>query len=692
MRALPAALVCLLALPFHPYWPDYEVARRGLLMVTAAAFAASARVWLSRRLHAADWALVALVAWHAIRSIGVDHPALGLQRTATLGSLWVIFAWAGTQPSARWLAAALPASCVVSVFGLAQAMGLPPLLTADGGWLQELATFARGDPVSTLGNRNYASEFSAVSAAAAVALVARNPRHRTAWITLALATAYLVVNQSRSGLLALPIATAFVLAQRGLGRRGRLLVLAALGAGLGAGLITHLLGSTTEDRGPATAESAIAAPSTVEIRMLLYQTGARMAAERPFAGHGAGQFAVHYPRFRTQDEIELQTWGRSTRETARTAHNDHLEILIDTGVPGLLAWWAFLILAMWRGRARGEALAPVIAFLAVSMVRSPLGNAPAAALAFACTGALVPRTPSPRTGWSVAIPLAGAGLAAAWLGVCLLCAQTVAAGYLRDRSSTDPQVDPDRVLDQAIAWNGADAALRSLRLQEHVLEAKRTRTPLRAADVDPDLDALAQLTPHDTHALLVRAEAAHRLGQPDRALGNLQQLFALDPRDPEAALLEATIHAERGRAAAAVVALYRDPHPRLLAALPQNFRALEQLARAQGRPEVEALTYRFEAAFLDAVEVLRRDPVSEEANLATVDFLEVVLEAGVDDIRPLLLRAIFAHAIDQPDAVAALGREVTKRGLSLARPHRRILRGLEQPLRATPAWRDVLRP
>ena len=26
---LPAALVCLLALPFHPFWPDYEAARRG---------------------------------------------------------------------------------------------------------------------------------------------------------------------------------------------------------------------------------------------------------------------------------------------------------------------------------------------------------------------------------------------------------------------------------------------------------------------------------------------------------------------------------------------------------------------------------------------------------------------------------------------------------------------------------------
>ena len=280
----------------------------------------------------------------------------------------------------------------------------------------------------------------------------------------------------------------------------------------------------------------------------------------------------------------------------------------------------------------------------------------------------------------------------AWLGLGLLAAQNTAASYVADRSHSVEGFDRIEALDRAIAWNGDDARLRSLRLQEKMLAARRDGRPLAADQVDPDLDALARLAPHETHGLLVRAEAAHRLGQPARAIGLLQRLHELDPRDPEATLLEATIHTEQGRAAASVAALYRDPHPRLRVVMAQAFADLEDTAVTLGRPEVEAFAYRSEAAFLQAVDALRSAAVSEQANLATVDLLELFLDAGIDDVRPLLLRAIWATALDQPEAAAALGREAARRQLQLAARHRRILGDLVGPLRDMPEWQPILQP
>ena len=296
MNWLPAALVCLLALPFHPFWPDFEAARRGVLLVCIGALALGARRWIGGRQDACSLLLLGLAAWHGLRSIGVHNPGLAMQATLGWVAVWVVFTWARRHRPEDWLRAGLVAGLAVSGYGLLQAFGVTGALHAalwqrdpdPAGWstawlwLQSFCQHGDVDPVSTLGNRNVASEFVAVSSAGAAVLLRRAGRWRLPWVTLAVGACYLVVNQSRSGMVALPLAVAFVLAQRS-GARGRLLVMTALLAGAGVGLLGHLsAGSAAAAATPSTAVSTTSnpRPSTIEVRLLIWRGCAELTAER----------------------------------------------------------------------------------------------------------------------------------------------------------------------------------------------------------------------------------------------------------------------------------------------------------------------------------------------------------------------------------------------------------------------------
>ena len=65
------------------------------------------------------------------------------------------------------------------------------------------------------------------------------------------------------------------------------------------------------------------------MRWEIAKATARLVAEAPVFGQGPGQFALHYPRVRSQAEIEQSSLGRSFATEVRTAHDDWLELLVD---------------------------------------------------------------------------------------------------------------------------------------------------------------------------------------------------------------------------------------------------------------------------------------------------------------------------------------------------------------------------
>ena len=75
-----------------------------------------------------------------------------------------------------------------------------------------------------------------------------------------------------------------------------------------------------------------------DIRYTILQDGLRMARQRPWLGWGAGTFPVVYPQFRSF----------FTNDFVNQAHNDYLQLLVETGAAGFLLLLAFLFLLFRR--------------------------------------------------------------------------------------------------------------------------------------------------------------------------------------------------------------------------------------------------------------------------------------------------------------------------------------------------------
>ncbi|MEE2887437.1 MAG: O-antigen ligase family protein, partial [Planctomycetota bacterium] len=464
MRAwLITILLLLLAVPHLRWWQDYEVARRGLLAILCGLACLVPGV-LPRKVPRSVWAINLLALWFLARSFGVANPGYALETASHYLALAVlVIIGTGISPGVV-LAAAIPTGLVVALITLAQAVG----------WLLPLPGVH--EVTSTLGNLNTASEVLTVCGAAAACLIATGRAEASeskgmlrglAFATLLLCAAAIIINGSRSGMLALPIACLVCL----LGT-SRLLVIGALLAGVSAGwAIDANTGkpSTTPADQPSLAVSEESTPSTAAVRLALWRGGLAMVGERPWLGHGAGQFSTQYPRFRTREELELSSFHRRFLSAPATAHNDYLQILIEGGIPALLLF--VLAVGLLLRRAPVRYWGPLLAFAVLAGVRAPIGNAPAVALVFLFAGSLLGQYPLPGAATFSLAPqrqmikgLVLGGLML-WFGATQLLSQIAGASMLEKRAL---EVDPDGQLasvEAALLYRPYDHNFRQLRAQ-----------------------------------------------------------------------------------------------------------------------------------------------------------------------------------------------------------------------------------
>ncbi|MGE3173144.1 MAG: O-antigen ligase family protein [Planctomycetota bacterium] len=682
---LPAVLAALLCVPFDPDWIDFEQARRALLLVGTGLTAA---LWprALAQAPAGDRALLALLAWlvlaAAANATALIAPA-ALTTLAVLVALLLVARLGAATGSAPWLGVACVVLAVTAAAGLLQRLGVP----VPGGTALE--------PASLFGNRNVAAEVTAVAgAAAALAL----PRHRRlAAVALVLAGAYTVANGSRSAMVALPAAVAFAaVGARGRPPGERLLPLAALLAGCLLGALTQLLAPLPAGADGAPAPTAAPAPATgaatLEVRREIAAAALRMVSDQPMFGHGPGQFAVQYPRYRSQREIELSSLGRTEQRRVGTAHDDWLELCVEGGPPALLLLLVYAALR-WRA-ARGDRarLAPLVALGLLMLVRAPLGNAPAAALALLASAPLPPvrppASPPASRGGPHALRLVGVALLA--LGLALLAEVTCLSRYVASRAA-GAQGDP-AWLERAVAVWPFDPVPWQLLAQER---------QLRAADLAGAEAALAAadravaLRPFEPSYRLLRADLLRLCGRTQDAKQELTEVARLDPGEPQMQVQLAGVYFTEHDPAGATAALYADPPPVLRAQLAQRLDEFAALAR-DGGDDAAAARFLAEAAFVRALDALGADgPRAQAIAKERFDTMRAAFAAADlhdTDLREYVVLALLALDLGDRDTAAQAAEAATRGSRQLPAWQWPLLREPARRLRDVDAWRELLPP
>ena len=716
-RWLPWLFVGLLVLPFHPLWIDFEQVRRGLLLVLAGAcLLLLPGLPRCRGGRAALWFLAVLCASGITN--GSWQWLSASERTPVSFQVWE----AGYR-LAHWLAlgvmlrlgAAAPAA-----FGTPIIVML--LATSAFGLLQRLGVATIGayglphEPVSTLGNLNVASEWTAVAACAVAAcspaaLGGGRPWWRAA--ALAAATAWLVVNGSRSGLVALPLGLLLLLWLQRAGARPWLAVAACAGGALGGLLIEATVARSaaappTNAQQPADAEQPTNAQQpaeqrgldTLEVRHEISKSCLELLVEAPLFGHGPGQFQVQYPRVRSQFEIEKSSHGRKFAVEVRTAHNDWLELLVDGGLPALLLFvWA--LLSLGRGHEDRARLVPLFVLALLMFVRSPLWNAPAVVAAALLAGTAHPvavaRSSAAR---SLAARSCRAMLGAAMLllGLLPLVGNTLVVWYMNNRAAGEPppltaqeresrresQLAP---LKCAESWMPFEPRWKQLLAQEQMADGKLDDAATTAARA-------IKLRPFDPQLYVLLGEILARASQYAAAEGLARHALAFDAHNPELHVLLSTVLAQRGAIDEAIKVVVEAPHETLRARLAAHFAGLAALAARAG-DEVSAARFRVEQAFVLAVDGLGdRSPGGRAAtNVLVTELLQALSAAGMQkrDLRGYVIGALHALDLGKTAMAAELGTTAVALGVPFPQWQRDLLGEALGPLQHVPSWQPVLR-
>lgn len=197
-----------------------------------------------------------------------------------------------------------------------------------------LQTVWRVEPVGLAGNRNFAACFLAMSLPIGVACAAAFGRQ---WMLAAayamLLLAALMVSESRGAALALAIMFLGWLLVRLDGMKRWLLAGAAMVVAAGLAL------------SPAT-QTAVKHYWSTDVRPVIWLGAARTFADAPLVGHGPGTLVQVYPSHRPPEYFDRPKSALLTDH----AHNEFLEIAVETGALGVVVFIA--LLAVVAGAAR----------------------------------------------------------------------------------------------------------------------------------------------------------------------------------------------------------------------------------------------------------------------------------------------------------------------------------------------------
>ncbi len=332
----------------------------------------------------------AAVSWVAVVSMTAVVPAASHSAPFSIFCHAILFVVTVGMARNRGLGPALAALFVPAIVNATmihlQAFGIwQPFNTVQGGRLGN---------IGLIGNPNTAGTYLLIPTIAAITLAAGVRRHRLVGVAIALLLLSAIFHVQTItvviGLAAGLTATMFRSTNR-----ARIATLAIIVTGMLA-LATHV---PTRER---VASLIVAAERGEYARLTSWRipaaaTAMQMFRDRPVLGVGPGGFAARYMPHRLHVEERNPHWILDVRESFGEAHNDHAQVMAETGLPGYVLFVLFLVSVARRTfQARTDdertrfvqsfAFPAVAAFAAVALGQFPLEMTAASSTAVFAAG------------------------------------------------------------------------------------------------------------------------------------------------------------------------------------------------------------------------------------------------------------------------------------------------------------------
>ena len=686
---LPLICLGILVLPFHTLWIDFEQVRRGLLlMLTGAVLIAYPKLPHVRGERMGLIFIASLV----LCALGQAIAEATLYNDTTSTSFQP---WEAAYRIAHWFALLILVRIGVTLklSAVATSVALLTLITSAFGLLQRLGLGeingygVEREPVSSLGNLNVASEWTAI-AGITVAVLHGKVRQNLRWLpilAIVAACAYLIINPSRSGKVAMLAGLILLAVMRRQQRDSMPLIAAA--AGTLIGLVVTMSAATPQLSELAMRKELERGTVTLDIRFEIAAATTQLINESMLCGQGPGQFAVEYPRYRSQKEIEASSFDRQFPTEVRTAHDDWLELLVDGGIVAL-ALFALMLFSLQRGTQDKTKLVPMFVLLLLMLVRAPIGNAPAAALAFLVIGSPAAVAADPRS-WRRRLNVALSvilGFGMLGLGLLPVAGNTAFIPYVRAKRDAEPL--PTDAVANAIEWMSYEPRWFELEARSQMNRGDFARAAHFAARG-------LELRPFSPPLLLLLAEILTRGSRYGEAIKVARQGLDLDPGNPELRALVSTALAELGDVDKAIDEVTVNPHPMLRAALATHFADLAK--RADERQEPKQLQrYAIENTFISIADLLAEGgadalPQIHVMNEQLQEGIAMLDRTNIDTRYPVTM-ALEALARGQVELAGQYAKVAKIRGEPIKPWQAAILGKSLDRLRALPAWQDLLPP
>lgn len=282
--------------------------------------------------------LLMIVGWTALTTITSTNRVLSFNSLITVGSAAILFAGARVAfrhcPSMRSFDIVLPAAVLTAFLAISQKFGFWQPFDFPEAYPPHLLTTA------LLGNPNDVGMYLVLPAAAAVvaALASTRGSRRIGYSVVSVVLFMgLVACGSRAALGAWTLGVLVAIASW----RRQALLLAILSLSLFLAFSTGF-----HERVVLRVINGIVYEDYVDVfseRMPAILTAIEMTRDHLIFGAGPGTFKWNYFEYRLQvGELYDDRWVRGSPLTFMEAHNDHLQILCETGLPG----YGFLVVGM----------------------------------------------------------------------------------------------------------------------------------------------------------------------------------------------------------------------------------------------------------------------------------------------------------------------------------------------------------